>query len=135
MAEKKKLIYAQADGSLAFGDYTLNEKGKVNAFEAEGDQYRLRTFYETTKLEKNEAFAYESEPGTAVENYAETEEGLSFSVSGIGSTDIIVAVPDVRKAAVRMDGNEVAVGRGLTGKISFRVSLPEGEKHRIEIIY
>ncbi len=135
MAAEKELIYTEADGSLGFGDYTRNEKGKVNAFEANGDQYRLRTFYETTKLEKNEAFAYESEPGTTVTDYKETEEGVSFIVSGIGSTDIILAVPDVPRARVWMDGSEVAADTSLTGKISFRVSLPEGEQHQILVHY
>ena len=58
-----------ADGSLGFGDYTLASKTKLDGVEFQGDLYKVKTFREITKLEKNGMFVYESVPGTAVENF------------------------------------------------------------------
>ena len=42
-------------------------KTKKDGFEFQGDIYKVKTFKEITKLEKNGMFVYESVPGTAVE--------------------------------------------------------------------
>ena len=60
------LIRTEADGSISFGNYELKAKTKKSDFEFEGDLYKIKTFNELTRLEKNELFLYESEPGTAV---------------------------------------------------------------------
>ena len=59
-----ELIYVQDNGKLAFGDYTLAAKAKADGFEFGGDLYKVKTFQEITKLERNGMFAYESVPGT-----------------------------------------------------------------------
>ena len=69
-------------GHLVFGDYTLASKTKLDGFEFQGDLYKVKTFKEITKLEKNGMFVYESVPGTAVEHFKMTEDVLSFEVSG-----------------------------------------------------
>mgnify|MGYP007049314938 FL=1 len=51
-----ELIYVEEDGTLGFGDYTLTEKSKVNDFEFNGDLYKVKTFFEMTKLERNGMF-------------------------------------------------------------------------------
>ena len=56
----KELIWKEEDGTLGFGDYTLAEKSKVNDFEFDGDLYKVKTFCEMTKLERNGMFVYES---------------------------------------------------------------------------
>ena len=68
MAAVKELLRAEADGALGFGDYTLSSKTKLDGFEFQGDVYKVKTFSEITKLEKNGMFVYESVPGTAVED-------------------------------------------------------------------
>lgn len=82
MAAVKDLLRAEADGTLSFGDYTLASKTKLDGFEFQGDLYKVKTFKEITKLEKNGMFVYESVPGTAVEHFKMTEDVLSFEVSG-----------------------------------------------------
>ena len=67
MAAVKELLRVEADGGLSFGDYTLDSKTKLDGFEYQGDLYKVKTFQEITKLEKNGMFVYESVPGTAVE--------------------------------------------------------------------
>lgn len=69
MAAVKELLRAENDGTLSFGDYTLAAKTKKDNFEFEGDIYKVKTFAEITKMEKNGMFVYESVPGSAVENF------------------------------------------------------------------
>lgn len=45
------------------------------------DLYKVKTFSEITKLEKNGMFVYESVPGTAVENFKASEAEVAFCVS------------------------------------------------------
>ena len=73
MATVKELLRAENDGTLSFGDYTLPTKTKKDNFEFEGDIYKVKTFAEITKLEKNGMFVYESVPGSTVENFKETD--------------------------------------------------------------
>ena len=49
----KELLKANEDGGLSFGDYTLENKTKLDGFEFQGDLYKVKTFKEITKLEKN----------------------------------------------------------------------------------
>ena len=71
MAAVTELIRAEADGSLSFGNHLLQAKGKKEGFESGGDQYKVKTFREMTKLERNGMFVYESVPGTSVEHFVE----------------------------------------------------------------
>ena len=84
MAAVKELLRAENDGTLSFGDYTLSAKTKKDNYEFEGDIYKVKTFAEITKLEKNGMFVYESVPGSAVENFRETEKEVAFTVSARG---------------------------------------------------
>ena len=78
MAAIKELLRAEEDGTLSFGDYSLSSKTKLDNFEFEGDIYKVKTFAEITKLERNGMFVYESVPGSAVEHFKATAEGVSF---------------------------------------------------------
>ena len=80
MAAVKELLRAEADGTLSFGDYTLESKTKLEGFEHQGDIYKVKTFAEITKLERNGMFVYESVPGTAVENFRASEAEITFQV-------------------------------------------------------
>ena len=78
MAAVKELLRAEADGTLSFGDFTLGSKTKKDNFEFEGDIYKVKTFSEITKLEKNGMFVYESVPGSSVEEFRETADEVSL---------------------------------------------------------
>ena len=70
MAIVKSLIQTEPDGTLSFGDYTLPSKTKKGGFSHDGSTYKVKTFKEITKLEKDDLFLYESVPGTAVNHLA-----------------------------------------------------------------
>ena len=108
MAVVKELLRSEKDGSLSFGNYELKEKTKLKDFEHQGDVYYVKTFGEITKLEKNGSFLYESEPGTAVTNFAESDEGVSFTVDGKEVT-MQVKVGD-KVIYSKYAGNEVKLG-------------------------
>ena len=81
MSTVKELLRAENDGTLSFGDYTRASKTKLDNYEFEGDIYKVKTFAEITKLEKNGMFVYESVPGSTVENFRETDSEVTFKVS------------------------------------------------------
>ena len=60
MAVIKELIRKENNGSISFGNYELPQKTKLAYFEVNGDLYKVKTFKEITKLEKNGTFVYES---------------------------------------------------------------------------
>ena len=60
MAVIDELIREEATGSLSFGNFMLDSKTKKDGFTYNGDVYKIKTFKEITKLEKNGMFVYES---------------------------------------------------------------------------
>ena len=61
-----ELIKRESDGSLSFGDYTLQEKTKQDDFKNDGSSYKVKTYNEITRLERDGVLVYESVPGTNV---------------------------------------------------------------------
>lgn len=135
MAAVKDLLRAEADGTLSFGDYTLASKTKLDGFEFQGDLYKVKTFKEITKLEKNGMFVYESVPGTAVEHFKMTEDVLSFQVSGAGTAQFTVELEADSKYEVYMD--DVSVDKmttNLSGKLSVSTELNENSSVEVKIV-
>ena len=62
MSVVNELIRSEQDGTLSFGNYFLDTKSKLSDFEHGGDMYKVKTYNEITKLEKNGSFVYESVP-------------------------------------------------------------------------
>lgn len=56
----------------------LGAKAKLDNFEKDGDIYKVKTFKEITKLERNGLFVYESVPGTAVMDFEETADTVTY---------------------------------------------------------
>ena len=56
MAVVKELIRTEENQSISFGNYELPQKSKVSDFEFQGDIYKVKTFKEITKLERNGMF-------------------------------------------------------------------------------
>ena len=135
MAAVKDLLRAEADGTLSFGDYTLASKTKLDGFEFQGDLYKVKTFKEITKLEKNGMFVYESVPGTAVEHFKMTEDVLSFGVSGAEDAQFTVELEADSKYEVYMD--DVSVDKmttNLSGKLSISAELNENSSVEVKIV-
>jgi hypothetical protein len=135
MAVVQELLRVESDGTLSFGDYTLASKTKLDGFEFQGDIYKVKTFNEITKLERNGMFAYESVTGTSVEQFAETEEGVAFKVYGPESTQFTVGLAEDSLYEVFVDGESIGkMTTNLSGKLSASVDLNEEDGVVIEIV-
>ena len=134
MAVISELIRTESDGSISFGDYTLSAKTKKDGFEYQGDQYKVKTFKEITKLERNGMFVYESVPGTAVSNFVVKESGVSFQVEGSEDSQITLELEE--NAEYEITINDASAGRrktNLGGKWSLSVELEEAKAATIRI--
>lgn len=128
MAAVKELIRCEADGTISFGDYTLDAKTKKEDFEFQGDLYKVKTYNELTKLEKNGEFVYESVPGTAVEHFRATEDEITFSVSGVANAMLMVGAEAQCEYVVYV--NDVNIGdmnTGISAKVNISTELGGGE--------
>lgn len=124
MAVIKELIRKEENNSISFGDYTLDKKTKLDNFEFQGDLYKVKTFKEITKLEKNGMFVYESVPGTAVEQLEETENGMEFKVEGPEDAQITVGLEADTQYEVYVGGENAGdIKTNLGGKLSLSVEL------------
>ena len=130
----KELIRTEEDNTLSFGNYDLPTKGQVSDYVFDGDVYKVKTFHDITRLEKNETFAYESTPGTVVTDYKETEDTLSFIVNGFQDTQIIVAVEDDTEYQVSVDDAVIEnYETNLSGKIVISLELEPGCVKKVQI--
>ena len=128
MAVIKNLIQTEADSSISFGNYELPVKKKLSDYEHCGNLYKVKTYSEITRLERNEMFVYESVPGTTVSHLRYTDRGMEFfvegpqdaqiTVEGEGGTFYNVFINDVAREPQKAS---------LGGKISFSVELANEE--------
>ena len=125
MAVVQELIRTEDNGTISFGDYELNQKSKLSDYQYQGDMYKVKTYKEITKLERNGMFVYESVPGTVAEHFKVTDDSVEFAVEGDKDAQITVQLEDDTEYEVYVDG--VAVGgmkTNMSGKLSFSVELP-----------
>ena len=135
MAAVRELLRAEADGTLSFGDYTLESKTKLDGFEFQGDLYKVKTFSEITKLERNGMFVYESVPGTAVEQFQATEKEISFHVSGALDAQFTLELEADSEYTVYLDGAMVGdMKTNLSGKLRVSTELAEGTSVAVKIV-
>ena len=128
MATVKELLRAENDGTLSFGDYTLASKTKKDGFEFKGDLYKVKTFAEITKLEKNGMFVYESVPGSTVENFKETDTEVEFTVSAPEDVQFTLELEPESEYEVFIAGESAGkMGTNLSGKLSVSVKT-EGKE-------
>lgn len=130
MTVVEELIRVENENGLSFGDYTLNAKKKVSDFEFHGDMYKVKTYRDITKLEKNELFVYESVPGTSVFDFEETDVRTEFEVEGFEDTQITLELEAEQEYEVFVD--DVNIGRmttNLGGKLVLSVELGATQKH------
>ena len=135
MAVIKELIRTEANGTLSFGNYSLAAKSKVEDFEHEGDLYKVKTFKEITKLERNGMFVYESVPGTAVQHFAEGSDEVAFTVGGYRDSQITVQMEADTEYEVFVDGSSIGhIKTNMSGKLAFSVSLNDGAVSQVKIV-
>ena len=119
---------------ISFGNYELTAKSKLSDFEHDGDMYKVKTYNEITKLERNGMFVYESVPGTAVLDLDVVEDGMSFLVEGPKDAQITVELEEDTEYAITIDGvNAGQMKTNLGGKLSFSVELEQSEQVSVSI--
>lgn len=135
MSTVKELLRAEEDGSLSFGDYSLESKTKLDNFEFEGDIYKVKTFKEITKLEKNGMFVYESVPGSTVENFEATDTEVAFKV--YAEEDVQFTLELEPESCYEVFINEESVGKmdtNLSGKLSVSVEVTSDDGVVVEVV-
>ena len=129
-----ELIFVCENGGLGFGDYTLAEKSKLSDFPHMGDLYKVKTFAEITKLERNGSFVYESVPGTKVEGYKEEDRKVSFCVEGNDHTQITLDLEEEKEYRVMVDGTNLGkMATNIGGKLVISVDLSTGQPQEVVI--
>ena len=128
----EELIRIEEDGIISFGNYQLGAKAKKSDFEYQGDLYKVKTYNEITKLERNDMFVYESVPGTTAEHFKVTDEEVEFLVEGSKDAQITVQLEDDTEYEVYVDGSAVgSMKTNMSGKLSVSVELEEGKGVRV----
>lgn len=135
MAVVEELLREEAQGAISFGNHKLNAKAKVEDFEHGGDLLKVKTYKSITKLEKNGMFAYESVPGTSVNNFMENENGVTFVVEGDEDAQITVGLEDDTEYDVFV--NDANIGRmktNLGGKLNISIELADAGEVNVRIV-
>ncbi len=129
-----ELIRTEDDKTLSFGNYSLDSKTKLSDFEHNGDLYKVKTFKEITKLEKNGLFVYESVPGTTVLNFSATDSDVKFMVEGPEDAQITLELEPDTLYDVSINGGEVGTMKtNLGGKLVLSVELDKDVKSCVSI--
>ena len=122
MAVIQELIRQEENGRISFGNYLMDEKKKVLDFEANGDLYKVKTFREITKLEKNGKMLLEAVPGATIHNFGMDEKGAKFSVESEEDIQITLELEPETEYKILID--DVNVGKmktNMAGKVNFSV--------------
>jgi len=128
MAGIEELIRQEDNGKISFGNHLMEEKKKVLDFEVDGDLYKVKTFKEITKLEKNGKMLLEAVPGATIHNFEMNEKGASFTVEGGEDVQITMELEPETEYKILID--DVNVGKmktNLAGKVNFSVELQKNE--------
>ncbi len=134
MAIVEQLIRSENDSALSFGNYELSKKAKVEDFQFGGSSYKVKTFCEITRLEKDDMFAYESVPGTGVNGFVKSENGVEFIVSGKEDAQLTVGLAEDETYNVFVNGEKVGdMKTNMSGKLSISVELGEGKEVPVKI--
>ena len=127
MAVIDELIREEETGALSFGNFALATKTKKDGFQYQGDSYKIKTFREITKLERNGMFVYESVPGTVVHDLRATDKAVNFVVEGEEDSQITLELEAEKEYKIHID--KVYVGKmktNLGGKLNLSVELGGG---------
>ena len=131
----EELICIEQDGTISFGNYKLGQKAKKSDFEYQGDMYKVKTYNEITKLERNDMFVYESVPGTAAEHFKVTDEDVEFAVEGSRDAQITIQLENDTDYEVYVDGAAVgSMKTNMCGKLSVSVELEEGVSVQVKAV-
>ncbi len=135
MSVIKELLRAEQDGTLSFGNYELDSKSKLSDFEFNGDLYKVKTFKEITKLERNGMLVYESVPGTTVTGFRDTDGEMDFVVEGNDDAQVTVEAEDGAEYKVFIDdANAGKMKANLGGKLVLSVEINKETSSKVKIV-
>ena len=135
MAVVEELIRKEDDGTLSFGNFELDSKKKLSDFEFEGDLYKVKTFREITKLEKNGLFVYESVPGTVVTHMKADDTEIKFSVEGYEDASVTLELEPEKEYKVYIQGTNVGkMKTNLGGKLLLSLELDPGQVSEVKVV-
>ncbi len=128
MSVVEALIRIEDDGTISFGNYLLDTKTKLDNVEHNGDVYKVKTFNEITKLERNGMFVYESVPGTAVNRFNMADGNVTMMVEGHVDPQITLELEPATEYKVYVDGVNIgSMKTNISGKLIFSVTLNDSE--------
>lgn len=132
MSVINELIRTEFDKTLSFGNYELDEKTKLQDYEFEGDLYKIKTYKDITKLERNGMFVYESVPGSSVLNFKADDEVVSFTVEAAQDVQITLELEPEKEYKVFIDDTNVGrMKTNLGGKLNLSVELNENVSAKV----
>lgn len=135
MAVVEQLLRSEDNGTISFGNHKLAQKAKLDNFEFSGDVYKVKTYNAMTKLEKNGMFAYESVPGTSVNHFDETAEGMEFTVEADQDAQITVGLEADADYEVFINGESAGkMATNLAGKLNLSVELEAADDVKVKIV-
>ena len=124
MSVVNELIRIEEDGTISFGNYLLDTKTKLDNVEYNGDIYKVKTFKEITKLERNGMFVYESVPGTAVTGFRMNDGVTEMNVEGTEDPQITLELEPSTEYKVYVDGVSIgSMTTNISGKLILSVTL------------
>ncbi|MBD5158108.1 MAG: endosialidase [Butyrivibrio sp.] len=129
------LIRIEEDGTISFGNYLLDTKTKLDNVEHNGDIYKVKTFNEITKLERNGMFVYESVPGTAVNNFKMQDGGINMVVEGNRDPQITLELEPQKEYKVYVDGIGIgSMTTNISGKLILSLTLGGSNSAEVRIV-
>lgn len=135
MSVIRELLRTEADGTISFGNYELDQKSKLSDFENNGDLYKVKTFREITKLERNGMLVYESVPGTAVSNFAADGSSVSFVVEGPEDAQVILGLEEDTEYQVTIDGEDSgSMKTNMGGKLVLSVNMGNADQVSVKVV-
>lgn len=134
MSNVTELLTVENNG-LSFGDYSLEAKTKLADFGFNGNTYKVKTFKEITRLEKNDRVVYESVPGSAVHELVSDEKKVTFKVEAMDDLQISLRLEPETEYKVYVDDTNIGkMKSNLGGIISFSIELNQGETAEIKVV-
>lgn len=134
MSVIEELIRLGNDGKISFGNYLLDSKKKVLDFEVKGDLYKVKTFREITKLEKNGKMILETVPGATIHNFNMIEKGADFIVESVEDLQLTLELEPETDYKILVDSVNVGkIKTNMAGKVNFSIEMQQNVTKTVEI--
>ena len=128
MAIIKEILKAD-NNYLAFGNYLVKEKQKLEDFMFNNNKYKVKTHDELTRLEKNDNMLLETVPGSAIHKFIIKDNLISFEAEGFENTQITLGLEPDQTYELKIDDILINKSKANSfGKFSFSVTLSDKPK-------